>query len=72
MNQKGTQKLSLTASNLRLIFAACLTVSLMSAFATRTSAYGPVLLSDHDRAWLSRDAKEKIEANNEAWLRERQ
>jgi hypothetical protein len=34
-----------------------------------TSEYGPVLLTDSDRACLSREAKEAIEANNETWLR---
>lgn len=36
---------------------------------TRTAAFGPVLLSEDEKACLSDDSLEAIELNNTAWLR---
>lgn len=70
MKPKIERMVSRTGWTWKVICAACLMTLLLSACATRTSAYGPVLLSDSERACLSRQAKEAIEANNETWLKE--
>jgi hypothetical protein len=70
MKPNNVRVVSRTGWTWKVICAACLMMSSLSACATQTSAYGPVLLSDSDRACLSRQAKEAIEANNETWLKE--
>jgi hypothetical protein len=70
MKPNPTPKPFKTAWTLSVMSVLCLTANLMSGCATQTSEYGPVLLSDAERACLSRDAKEAIEANNETWLQD--